>query len=202
MAIASYLNSGHDEMAIQLYRVFCRTPIDPGLADWEDPHTIATDEQVEAAMRVPVQPAPYGQPAVPLPLPPQPQYGPPAGGPTWYEGEHDDCPIAVRHTHADVCAVCGLPIEPEARFWTKEGFPRHMLCEEPPLCGACGRFHAEGECDLEPVVFYEHPVDIYGTVFDPTDTTFGPIMRALQNGDFEQAAELVGFLAAGDDDGC
>ncbi len=176
-AIASYLDSRHPEMAIQLYRVFCTTPIDLDL----------------------VEPGRYllSEPLIAVEV----DRGPPTGGPTWYEGEHDDCPIAVRHTHADVCAICGQPIEPEAHHWTKEGFPQHFLCEEPPLCGACGRFHAEGECDLEPVVFYEPPVDVYGTVFDPTDQIFGPIMAALQNGDFEQAAELVGFLAVGGDDG-
>lgn len=48
------------------------------------------------------------------------------------------------------CAICGRGIEPEARYFTTDGFPRHMLCEEPSLCGACGQFHAEGECDLDP----------------------------------------------------
>jgi hypothetical protein len=39
--------------------------------------------------------------------------------------------------------------------------------------------------------FYEEPEDVSGTVFDPTDTTFGPIIAALQAGEFEDARELL-----------
>lgn len=42
--------------------------------------------------------------------------------------------------------------------------------------------------------FYEPPEDRAGTVFDPCDETFGPIIAALQSGDFERAAELVAEL--------
>lgn len=45
---------------------------------------------------------------------------------------------------------------------------------------------------------YEPPEDLAGTVFDPHDDTFGPIMAALQAGEFEKAAELVGFLRGGE----
>lgn len=43
--------------------------------------------------------------------------------------------------------------------------------------------------------FYARPEDVTSTVFDPSDTTFGPIMAALQAGDFEHAATLTGELA-------
>lgn len=35
--------------------------------------------------------------------------------------------------------------------------------------------------------FYDPPDDRAGTVFDPYDETFGPIMAAIQAGDFEEA---------------
>lgn len=30
----------------------------------------------------------------------------------------------------DDCIVCGRPIEPEARYFDENGYPRHMLCLE------------------------------------------------------------------------
>lgn len=42
--------------------------------------------------------------------------------------------------------------------------------------------------------YYTPPEELAGTVFDPHDETFGPIMAALQAGDFEAAAELVATL--------
>ncbi len=44
------------------------------------------------------------------------------------------------------------------------------------------------------VKHYEPPEDRAGTVFDPTDETFGPIMAAIQAGDFEQAGLLLDRL--------
>lgn len=41
---------------------------------------------------------------------------------------------------------------------------------------------------------YTLPEDVAGTVFDPRDETFGPIMAALQAGDFEQANRLMAGL--------
>lgn len=42
--------------------------------------------------------------------------------------------------------------------------------------------------------FYEPP-DVFEGVFDPYDETFGPIMAALQAGEFETAARLTNKLA-------
>lgn len=42
--------------------------------------------------------------------------------------------------------------------------------------------------------FYEPPEDVGGTVFDPCSETFGPIMAALQAGDFEVAAATLAGL--------
>jgi hypothetical protein len=39
--------------------------------------------------------------------------------------------------------------------------------------------------------YYEPPEDLAGTVFDPSDETFGPIMAALQAGDFEDAHTMI-----------
>lgn len=30
----------------------------------------------------------------------------------------------------NICKVCGEVIEPGPRYYTKEGYPRHMLCKE------------------------------------------------------------------------
>lgn len=46
--------------------------------------------------------------------------------------------------------------------------------------------------------FYDPPEDVTGTVFDPHDKTFGPIMAAFQSGDFEQALALTKALAGAD----
>lgn len=43
--------------------------------------------------------------------------------------------------------------------------------------------------------FYEHPDHPEGTVFDKYDPTFGPIMAALQAGEFDEAARLTAELA-------
>lgn len=48
---------------------------------------------------------------------------------------------------------------------------------------------------------YEPPEDVAGTVLDPQDDTFGPIIAALQSGDFETAATLTTKLAALPKDG-
>lgn len=48
--------------------------------------------------------------------------------------------------------------------------------------------------------YYEPPEDIGCTVFDPCDETFGPIMAAIQAGDFERARDLLANLAAGEED--
>lgn len=42
--------------------------------------------------------------------------------------------------------------------------------------------------EVERVVYFE---PLAGTVFDPTSETFGPIMAAIQAGDFEVAAALL-----------
>ncbi len=42
---------------------------------------------------------------------------------------------------------------------------------------------------------YHAPDDPAETVFDPYDDTFGPIMAAIQAGDFERAARLLTALA-------
>lgn len=44
------------------------------------------------------------------------------------------------------------------------------------------------------VTFYDFPEDRVGTVFDETDPTFGPIMAAIQSGDFERAAAALSEL--------
>jgi len=44
--------------------------------------------------------------------------------------------------------------------------------------------------------YYEPPEFVTDTVFDPTDETFGPIMAAIQRGDFERARDLLDALAA------
>lgn len=43
--------------------------------------------------------------------------------------------------------------------------------------------------------FYERPDDVAGTVFDPHSPTFGPILAAFQDGEFEEAARLAQQLA-------
>jgi hypothetical protein len=50
------------------------------------------------------------------------------------------------------------------------------------------------------MTYYTPPDDKGGTVFDPNDKTFGPIMAAIQRGDFRPAAEMLEVLAARDDD--
>lgn len=45
--------------------------------------------------------------------------------------------------------------------------------------------------------YYEPPEDVAGTVFDPSDETFGPIMAALQAGEFETAASVTLALTDG-----
>ena len=42
--------------------------------------------------------------------------------------------------------------------------------------------------------YYDPPDDRAGTVFNPYDNTFGPIMAALQAGSFEAAHALIGAL--------
>lgn len=42
---------------------------------------------------------------------------------------------------------------------------------------------------------YDPPAELADTVFDPTSDTFGPIMAALQAGEFETAAALTASLA-------
>jgi hypothetical protein len=42
---------------------------------------------------------------------------------------------------------------------------------------------------------YHPPEDLTDTVFDPHDDTFGPIMAAIQSGDFARAARLLHRLA-------
>lgn len=43
--------------------------------------------------------------------------------------------------------------------------------------------------------YYEPPTDHpVGTVFDPEDETFGPIMAAIQRGDFEVARDALDAL--------
>lgn len=39
--------------------------------------------------------------------------------------------------------------------------------------------------------YYDPPEDPTDTVFDPDDDTFGPIMAAIQAGEFEKAAALL-----------
>lgn len=39
--------------------------------------------------------------------------------------------------------------------------------------------------------YYDFPEDVSGTVFDPDDPTFGPILAALQTGRFEMAEKLI-----------
>lgn len=37
------------------------------------------------------------------------------------------------------CSICGQTIEPEPRYWTAEGEPKHMLCNAYGIfCGASG----------------------------------------------------------------
>jgi len=48
----------------------------------------------------------------------------------------------------------------------------------------------------EPEPYYDPPDGFNpGTVFDPCDSTFGPIMAAIQAGDFEKAAARLTALA-------
>jgi hypothetical protein len=44
--------------------------------------------------------------------------------------------------------------------------------------------------------YYDPPEDLAYTVFDPCDETFGPIMRAIQTGNFESARDLLADLGA------
>ena len=44
--------------------------------------------------------------------------------------------------------------------------------------------------------YYERPQDVTGTVFDPSDDSFGPIMRDIQAGDFETAAQRLSGLTS------
>jgi hypothetical protein len=44
--------------------------------------------------------------------------------------------------------------------------------------------------------FYDPPNDPAGTVLDPFSPTFGPIVRALIDGEFDEAARLTTNLAA------
>jgi hypothetical protein len=61
----------------------------------------------------------------------------------------------------ETCAICGRKIEPEPRYFTSDGKPRHMLCEHNcdenvvPYesdgalghgweCGVCGTFLQAG----------------------------------------------------------
>jgi len=50
--------------------------------------------------------------------------------------------------------------------------------------------------------FYDLPDDRADTVFDPYDETFGPIMAAIQAGDFEEAAAALYRMSAADRDDC
>jgi len=43
---------------------------------------------------------------------------------------------------------------------------------------------------------YTPPEFVTGTVFDPEDATFGPIMAAIQAGDFEVARDKLDMLAS------
>jgi hypothetical protein len=43
--------------------------------------------------------------------------------------------------------------------------------------------------------YWTAPEDPDGTVFDPRDETFGPVMAAIQGGAFEEASRLLGELA-------
>ena len=80
-------------------------------------------------------------------------------------------------------------------------------------CGHCGRSWNDaavssvtpvpsGRCPFEYEHEYEDETEHYempevtaGTVFDPSDDTFGPIMAAIQAGEFEEAAERLTKLA-------
>ena len=44
--------------------------------------------------------------------------------------------------------------------------------------------------------FYEPPADPAGTVLDPFSPTFGPIIAAFFDGDFEEAERLTARLAS------
>lgn len=48
--------------------------------------------------------------------------------------------------------------------------------------------------------YYDPPDELAGTVFDPSSEVFGPIMRAIQAGDFAGAAHRLTELEEGDDD--
>lgn len=39
--------------------------------------------------------------------------------------------------------------------------------------------------------YWHPPESVVGTVFDPSDSTFGPIMQAIQSGEFEKAIALL-----------
>lgn len=44
--------------------------------------------------------------------------------------------------------------------------------------------------------FYDPPEDVSGTVFDPHDEAFGPIMAAIQAGEFEMARARIAGLTS------
>lgn len=46
--------------------------------------------------------------------------------------------------------------------------------------------------------YYDPPDNLPGTVFDPWDETFGPIMSAIQSGNFEEARDLLDKLTRED----
>lgn len=92
--------------------------------------------------------------------------------------------------------------------------PTDPTAKSPATCGACGLswddgiatsmtpapsarcpfepFHEDEDEDEEP--YYTPPESLAGTVFDPYDETFGPIMAAIQAGEFETAHRLLGAL--------
>jgi len=45
------------------------------------------------------------------------------------------------------------------------------------------------------MIYYNVPEDLTGTVFDPSDETFGPIMADIQAGRFEEARDRLAILA-------
>lgn len=56
--------------------------------------------------------------------------------------------------------------------------------------------YPEGALASRRAPYYEPPEDPAGTVFDPNEPTFGPIMAALQAGEFEKAVSLILPLTA------
>lgn len=88
-----------------------------------------------------------------------------------------------------VNATTAAEARTQAEAWCEanDTFVSAELAVDGPALGlTCG----------EPTAFYEPPDDLTYTVFDPHDPTFGPIMGAIQSGNFEAARDRLDALTS------